>query len=81
MAAAKDKLGDKVALWGGVNGHLTIERGSPLDVRREAGSAMEILAPGGGFVLSPVDNVRPDTARAMDNSRVLIDEWRRLTGQ
>jgi hypothetical protein len=42
---------------------------------------MEVLAPGGGFILSPVDNVREDTPRAHENVAALIDEWQKLTGQ
>ena len=70
-----------VALWGGVNGHLTVEQGTTADVCREVREAMNVLAPGGGFILSPVDNVRESTPRALENSHVLIDEWRRLTRQ
>jgi hypothetical protein len=81
LAVAKEKLAGKTALWGGVNGHLTVERGSSDEVRDAVRDAMETLASGGGFILSPVDNVRESTPRAMENSRVLIDEWRRITGQ
>ena len=81
MADAKKKLGDKVCLWGGVNGHLTVEQGSSEDVRAEVRQAMEILAPNGGFILSPVDNVRENTPRARENVSALIDEWQQLTGQ
>jgi hypothetical protein len=39
---------------------------------------MELLAPGGGFILSPVDNVRELTSQARENVLALIDEWQRL---
>jgi hypothetical protein len=81
MVVAKQKLAGRVCLWGGVNGHLTVEQGSSGGVRAEVREAMEILAPGGGFILSPVDNVRDNTSRAHKNVGALIDEWRRLTGQ
>ena len=42
---------------------------------------MEILAPGGGFILSPVDNVRENSLCAQQNVEALIDEWRRLSAQ
>lgn len=77
MIEAKEKLAGKVALWGGVNGHLTVEHGSPEEVRREVTDAMEILAPGGGFILSPVDNIRESTPKALENSHTLIDQWQR----
>jgi len=80
LSETKRKLGGKVALWGGVNGHLTVEGGSPDDVRKEVHDAMEILSPGGGFILSPVDNIRENTPRANENSKILIDEWVRLRG-
>ena len=81
LAVTKEKLGGRVSLWGGVNGYLTVEQGSTEDVRAAVREAMHILAPGGGFILSPVDNVREDTPRAWENVQALIGEWRRLTGQ
>lgn len=81
IAVAKQELGGKVCLWGGVNGHMTVEQGSPEEVQGEVRQAMEVLAPGGGFILSPVDNVRNDTPCSQKNVLALIDEWRRLSGQ
>jgi len=78
LAETNHKLGGKVALWGGMNGHLTVEQGVPEQVRAGVELAMRELAPGGGFILSPVDNVREDTPTAQANVAVLIDEWRRL---
>jgi Uroporphyrinogen decarboxylase (URO-D) len=78
LVAAKQELGGKVCLWGGVNGHLTVEHGGQDEVRAAVRKAMSVLAPGGGFVLSPVDNVREDTPQARDNVAVLIDEWGKL---
>jgi hypothetical protein len=40
---------------------------------------MELLAPGGGFILSPVDNVRDLTSQARENVLALVDEWHKLT--
>ena len=75
FATTKRTVGDRVCLWGGVNGFVTMETGTPDDVRAEVGSALETLAPGGGFVLSPVDNVTANTDQAWANIRALIDEW------
>jgi hypothetical protein len=77
LAAAKSRVGDHICLWGGVNGHLTVEMGSQIEVRNEVRRAMQILAPGGGFILSPVDNVRENTPLAMENVQALIAEWHR----
>jgi uroporphyrinogen-III decarboxylase len=79
MAEAKRQVGEDVALWGGVNGHLTVEQGSAEDVRAEVREAMATLGPS-GFILSPVDNVRTDTPEAEANVAALIDEWRVSTG-
>jgi uroporphyrinogen-III decarboxylase len=78
LAAARREMGDRVALWGGVNGHLTVEQGTPEDVRAEVREAMSTLGPT-GFVLSPVDNVRSHSRTARANVAALIDEWQRLT--
>jgi hypothetical protein len=80
LAKTKERLGGKVCLWGGVNGHLTVEQDRPEKVHAEVRTAMETLAPGGGFILSPVDNVRQDTACARENVQALINEWQQLAG-
>lgn len=80
LAATKAALGDKMCLWGGVNGHLTVEIGSEEATRAEVRSAMQTLSPGGGFILSPVDNVREYTETSKANVTALIDEWRNYCG-
>jgi hypothetical protein len=77
LATTRRVLGGRVCLWGGVNGHLTVEQGSPAAVRAEVRTAMEVLGRGAGFILSPVDNVRQDTPTARENVAALVDEWRR----
>ena len=74
----KKALKGKVCLWGGVNGHLTVEMGSEEETRIEVRNAMHELSPGGGFILSPVDNVREDNSRSKKNVMALIDEWKKL---
>ena len=41
----------KLCLWGGVNGHLTVERGDPDQVAREVAGSLEILGNQPGFIL------------------------------
>jgi uroporphyrinogen decarboxylase len=77
LASMKTELGGRVCLWGGVNGFVTVERGTPDEVRAEVQQALATLAPGGGFILSPVDNVTADTDRAWANVNTLIKEWQR----
>jgi hypothetical protein len=69
-----------VCLWGGVNGYLTMEQGSAETVRAEVRHAMQVLAPGGGLILSPVDNVREYSPAVQKNVHELIDEWKTLNG-
>ena len=77
FALTKQKLGGKVCLWGGVNGFVTVEQGTTEDVRKATREAMQVLAPGGGFILSPVDNVTVDSEPVWANVHALIDEWRK----
>ena len=76
LVKTQELLGGKVCLWGGVNGHLTVEQGSEEQVRQEVREALDLFKPGGGFILSPVDNIRENTERSNRNVNVLIDEWR-----
>jgi len=75
LAGAKAKLAGRICLWGGVNGFLTIEQGAEGEVREAVDEAMAALAPGGGFILSPVDNVTADTDLAWQNVLTLIERW------
>jgi hypothetical protein len=81
LEAAHQKLAGRVCVWGGVNGHLTVEMGKPEDVRAEVQKAMEIFSPGGGFILSPVDNVREYTPTARTNVAALISAWKQFTNK
>lgn len=81
LSAAKESLRGKVCLWGGVNGHLTVEQGTPAQVQAEVIESLRVLGPGGGFILSPVDNIREDSPTARANVATLIAAWRRATAQ
>ncbi len=78
MAETKAQLQGRIALWGGVNGFLTMEQGDEAEVRAAVELAMQTLAPGGGFILSPVDNVTLDTDLAWRNVLKLIEVWTEL---
>ena len=68
---------ERRALWGGVSGAVTVEQGTGEETEEAVRRALEVLGPGGGFVLSPVDNVREDTENAWRNTRRLIEAWKR----
>jgi len=65
------------ALWGGVSGAVTVERGSQAETEAAVRRALEVLGQGGGFILSPVDNVREDTENAWRNTRALLAAWKK----
>jgi hypothetical protein len=79
LERTKAVLGSRVCLWGGVNGHLTVEPGTPEAVTGEVTAALQSLGPD-GFILSPVDNVRQDTTTAMNNVKTLIRTWQTQSG-
>jgi len=80
LPVTKKKLKGRVCLWGGVNGHLTVEHGVPEAVAQEVQTALKELGPD-GFILTPVDNVREDTSLAFDNVKTMIHSWQEGTGQ
>jgi hypothetical protein len=65
------------ALWGGVSGAVTVELGTEEQTAAAVRRALEVLGTGGGFVLSPVDNVREDTENSRRNTRAFIEAWKR----
>ena len=74
----KQKLGGKICLWGGVNGFLTIENGSKEDVIEAVQQAISTLGPGGGLILSPVDNVRDTSEHTWNNVMTMIKAWKKM---
>jgi hypothetical protein len=77
MAELKDKARGRLCLWGGGNGFVTVENGTPEQIRGEVLAAIETLAPGGGFILAPIDNITEDSDRAMDNAGIFVDAWKK----
>lgn len=82
LSIVKDKFADKkVALWGGVSGAVTIENGTEAETEKATLEALESLSKGGGFILSPVDNIREVTKNAWDNTHKFIDTWKNNRGK
>jgi len=77
MRAMREQVGHKLALWGGVNGWLTVEMGSPEEIEDAVNEAIERLGRR-GFILSPVDNVCDDSDETMQRVEVFIEAWRRM---
>jgi len=76
LALLKERVGDRMCLWGGVSGAVTVEMGSEQEVRLAVRQAVETLGPA-GFVLSPVDNITVDAPRTWHNIDVFMEEWRK----
>jgi hypothetical protein len=73
----KDTYKGKVCLWGGLSASVTLGRGAPEEIRTATEEAIRLLAPGGGFVLFPVDNIMA-AANPWERTRVLLDRWREI---
>lgn len=76
MPLMKQKLDRQIALWGGVCGAVTVERGSEEEIRSAVQQAVKILGPE-GFILSPIDNITVDEPQTWRNIDIFIDEWRK----
>ena len=73
LKRVKDEIGDRICLWGGVSEHVTLETLDRQRIEREVQEAIQTLAPGGGFILTPVDN-RP--AMLWESTTYMIEAWR-----
>jgi uroporphyrinogen-III decarboxylase len=71
----KAKVGNRMCLWGGVSGAITVEMGTEEDVRVAVRQALRALGPL-GFILSPVDNITVDAPKTWKNLEVFRDAWR-----
>jgi len=76
LALLKERVGDRMCLWGGVSGAVTVEMGSEQEVRLAVRQAVETLGPT-GFILSPIDNITVDAPRTWHNIDVFMEEWRK----
>jgi len=75
LQAIKARVGDRMCLWGGVSGAITVEMGTEEEIRSAVRQALCALGPN-GFILSPVDNITLDTQKTWANLDIFRDEWR-----
>jgi uroporphyrinogen-III decarboxylase len=75
LAEARDLVGGRICLMGGMNSAVTLMQGTETEIRAAVDEALRILAPGGGFILYPVDAVFCE----MDWKRVeiVVDQWKK----
>ena len=60
LPALKKRHGDKIVFCGGIDSHRILPFGTPEDVRQEVKRVIDIMAPGGGFMLGAVHTVMND---------------------
>ena len=75
LVKAKKMFGGKMAVAGGLNSSVTLSAGTPEQIRAEVKTALETFGNKGGFVLSPVDALFPDTP--WKSVQVMIDAWKK----
>jgi uroporphyrinogen-III decarboxylase len=76
LSRAVELSAGKLCLWGGVNGPLTVELGTPDQVAREVESCLDIVGENNGFILSPVDNVREFSPAVEANVHAFVEAWK-----
>jgi len=76
LEVVKQKLGGRVAVLGGMNSAVTMGLGGRDEIREAVFRAVEVLAPGGGFILSPVDCLFPDTS--WESVETVVEAWREV---
>ena len=76
LRKVKSAFENKIAVIGGVNSPVTLERGSRNEIRQEVFDAVKTLGPGGGLVLTPVDCISANTP--WENIKILIEAWKEV---
>lgn len=61
IAKVKEKYGDRIALWGGMDIQRIMPRGTREQVKNEVKRLIDICGHNGGYVLAPAHHVQADT--------------------
>ncbi len=81
LAELKKRYGDKLTFCGAVDTQRVLPHGTPAQVRDEVRRVIEILAPGGGYMLSSVhtimNEVPPENILAMVDAVVEFGQYKR----
>jgi uroporphyrinogen decarboxylase len=75
LAEIKGQIGGQICLMGGMNAAVTLSMGSEAEIRQAVDQALEVLAPGGGFILFPVDNVFCELP--WEKAEIVVDQWKK----
>jgi uroporphyrinogen-III decarboxylase len=76
LQTVKEKARGRMCLWGGVNGSMGVEAGTADQIRGSVKQALDILAPGSGFILSPVDGIYDASEKARRNVGIFVEAWK-----
>ncbi len=76
LGLVKGRVANKIAIWGGMNAAVTLERGNAQEVRAAVDQAIGTCAAGGGFVLYPVDQIWSNTS--WPNVETMVARWQEI---
>ena len=74
LACLKRELGDRKTLWGAVNTDLMLANASSEEIRRTVSETVELMAPGGGFVMAPIPALYAGVP--WEKMWIMIDAWK-----
>lgn len=72
----KELFAGRIAILGGVNEAITLERESPQVIRNSVYRAVEVLGKSGGFILSPADALYSSTP--WKSVKAMIEAWNEI---
>jgi len=73
LTEVKSTLDKKIAVIGGLNAPITLERGTREQIRQEVFDAVQTLGPGGGLALTPAEAIFASTL--WESIETVIDAW------
>ena len=71
----KKELGTTKTFWGGINADLMLVNSVPVDIEKTVCDIINLMAPGGGFVLAPIPALYSGVP--WEKVRVLIEAWKK----
>lgn len=71
----KAEMGAQTCLMGGINAAVMLTQWTEAEIRSAVDRAFEVMAPGGGFILFPVDNVPAELP--WERVEIILDQWKK----
>jgi len=71
LGALRDRYGSKIVFCGAIDTQRVLPHGTPAEVRAEVGRVIDILGPGGGYMLASVHTVMDDVPA--ENILAMVD--------